>query len=316
MESILIGNGINIANGNAYLNAENVKKRFLEVLKNKYKLFEKCLGVKELSYDNIINEILKDNSNVCIEQLSGKLFDYFYKLILKDNKFCWNDCYRLIELIGVISIESLFIVDNKFKAPIITEMYANKIKKYNNIFTLNYVENWDKENRCIYLHGNINKYLSEYNNQEIISNILANTLNLNSNDKRYIKLNLKDVIFIPDNKIVDKYCYVGEGLFCNKCGLEVYPANDLFPDNGKGDIYKCLNDIKNIDIFGMSPYGDKSLIERISNIQKITIYVYNSKKEEIDEWKKYIPHAIFKDAKEFMSKNKYEVEKFIWKTRI
>ena len=157
MESILIGNGINIANGNAYLNAENVKKRFLEVLKNKYKLFEKCLGVKELSY-NIINEILKDNSNVGIEQLSGKLFDYFYKLILKDNK--------------------------------------------------------------------------------------------------------------------------------------------------------------NIDIFGMSPYGDKSLIERISNIQKITIYVYNSKKEEIDEWKKYIPHAIFKDAKEFMSKNKYEVEKFIWKLKI
>mgnify|MGYP006871107436 FL=1 len=47
MESILIGNGINIANGNAYLNAENVKKRFLEVLKNKYKLFEKFLGVKE-----------------------------------------------------------------------------------------------------------------------------------------------------------------------------------------------------------------------------------------------------------------------------
>lgn len=27
------------------------------------------------------------------------------------------------------------------------------MKKYDKIFALNYVEYWDKENRCIYLHG-------------------------------------------------------------------------------------------------------------------------------------------------------------------
>ena len=151
------------------------------------------------------------------------------------------------------------------------------------------------------MHGNINSYLSKYNGQNITSSILKYTLHLESYDANYIELDFRDIIFIPDNEIVDKYSYVGEGLFLNKCGLTIYPANDLFPDDGKGDIYKELDNIKNIEIFGMSPYGDQSLIKKISKIENIIIYVYNMNMEEIREWAKYIQNAIFKDSKEFIT---------------
>ncbi len=301
MKCLLLGNGLNIANHNDYLMIDNVRTRFLSILKSKYKLFEKCLCIDSLNYEDLKDSILKDNNG--IEQLSGNLFDYFYNLLKINNKFCWNDCFRLIELIASISIESLFIVDGKYKKPIISIDYENKIKKYDKVFTLNYVEDWDKENKCIYLHGNINNYLSNYRGQNIISNILKYSLHLEAIPTNYLELDFSDIIFIPDNKIVDKHSYVGEGLFCGKCGLPVYPSDDLFLDSGKGDIYEKLNHVEYIDIFGMSPYGDKSLIDKISYIKNVTIYVHNMNSDEIKEWKKYLSNAKFKDSKEFITAN-------------
>lgn len=47
--------------------------------------------------------------------------------------------------------------------PIDKDEYQYKIKNtYNNIFSLNYIENWDLENTVIYLHGNIKKYINSY----------------------------------------------------------------------------------------------------------------------------------------------------------
>ena len=66
------------------------------------------------------------------------------------------------------------------------------------------------------------------------------------------------------------------------------------------DIYKIIDEIDEIEIFGVSPFGDKSLLEKLGNINKVIIYVYNSDYKDIVEWKKYIPNAIFKDSSDFL----------------
>lgn len=302
VKNILIGNGINLANENDFLNIESVKERFFNILEEKYTLFREALYLEALQFNEIKKSVLSKRS-LSIEGLAGNLFEYIKHEIENIRKFCWNDCYRIIEIIGVICIESLFIVDKKLKYPKISKKYIKKISSYNNVFTLNYVEDWDENHECIYLHGRIKKYLNEYNGEYLMSYILMQTPEIRKLiPKNVLKIDLYDVIFIPDNEMVYKYHYVGLGLFPNKCNLDVYPAPDLFPHSGKGDIYKCLDNLKSIEIFGVSPYGDKSIFKKTSKIEDVTIYIYNmaEDKEEVTEWKKYVPHAIFKDSMDFL----------------
>lgn len=301
--NILIGNGINLANKNEFLNADLVNKRFLTILKKKFILFKKALYLDDLDFNDVENSISKCYS-LGIENLAGKLFEYIKRKIEEKVDFCWNHCYRLIEIIGLICIESLFIVDEKLKYPYISKEYIEKFNSYDNIFTLNYVETWDQSNRCTYLHGKIDKYLSKYNGEFLISYILTQTAEIKKIiPKNVIKIDLYDVIFIPDNEMVNKYHYVSLGLVPNKCNLPIYPASDLLPYSGKGDIYNSLDGLKSIEIFGVSPYGDKAILEKISKIKDVTVYIYNIDKneKEVKEWKKYIKHAIFKDSMEFLS---------------
>ena len=293
--SLLIGNGLNLANDNIYLYPNNIYERFLNILKDKIWLFEKCLYLEKVDFDNLKQYI--GNENIGIEQLSGKVFSYFCKLIQNKGELNWNFCYRLTELLGCTSIEAIFIVNGKFEIPKVSEKYIKKLEMYKQLFTLNYVENWANNSNIIYLHGSLEKYFKNYNSELIISNILAHTSEINIDLTNSIKLDFKDIIFIPENDLFDKYIYVGEGLTLNKCGLIIFPANDLFLYSGKGDIYKDLDNINELDIFGMSPFGDVSLIKKISKIEKVTIYIYND--NEIDEWKKYIPNAIFKNSDQF-----------------
>ena len=170
------------------------------------------------------------------------------------------------------------------------------MNKYDKIFTLNYIESWDKNNTCIYLHGNISKFFQNYNGQSVTTNILIH----NPEIKDYFKdnpvvLDLGEIIFVPDNKKVNKLSYVGTPYYPSNT---LYPADDLFLKESK-DIYEDLDNAESLDIFGVSPYGDKSLINKLMKIPQITIYVHNLNELEIMEWKKSLPWAIFKDSSSF-----------------
>lgn len=67
------------------------------------------------------------------------------------------------------------------------------------------------------------------------------------------------------------------------------------------DIYKELDALENIDIFGMSPDGDESIIDRIKNIKNKKIYVYKLNEKEIKKWKNYGIEGSFIDSSKFLN---------------
>ncbi len=296
MNSLLIGNGLNLTNKeNNFLNTKEIASRFKDNLSIYWNVIEKLIYKDKLD----ISEILKRlDKNKGIEELSGIVFGFLYDEIKKEREFSWNDCYRLVEILGEISLKSIFFKDT-FMIPKVTSEYVSIInQRYENIFSLNYIEDWDINRKVNYLHGNLKKYLKE--GIDIGSNILSHNEDyIKFKTSEYAKVDFLDVVFMPTNDILNKYNYIEEGLFPEKCGLSVYPANDLFPYGGK-DMYSALNEIQNIDIFGMSPYGDKALIDKISKIENVKIYIYNLNESEINKWREFGVNANFIDSKEFL----------------
>ncbi len=101
---------------------------------------------------------------------------------------------------------------------------------------------------------------------------------------------------MPTNNIVDKYNYIIDGLYPSN---DLFPAEDLFPYGGR-DIYKNLDNIDKIEIFGMSPYGDKTIIDKIKKIKNKKIFVYNLEQDQINEWEKYGINNCFIDSSRFL----------------
>lgn len=295
MKNILIGNGLNLTNynENSFLSKHNIYDRFIENLNKYWIIINKLVNLKELNIEPLKQEL---NSADGIETLAGKVFQYIYNKIELKRKFSWNDSYRLIEILGEISIKSIFFCENKFLIPKISDEYKSKIERiYDNIFTLNYIEDWDNNGNVKYLHGNLKKYVRKYSN--IGSMLLSNNKQyLSFKEEEYEKIDFKDIVFMPTNSIVNKYNYIVQGL-CPRDNL--YPADDLVPYSGR-DIYKYLDNLDNIDVFGMSPYGDETIIGKIKKIENKKIYVHNLNKAEIDEWKKYEIENCFVDSNEFL----------------
>lgn len=297
MRNLLIGNGLNLTNKeNDFLYNNRIVFRFKENLKKYYQIFKEMFRLTIDNFDGLLDSI---NENEGIEIVAGKVFDYIHDEVKKTGEFSWNDCYRLIELISEIAIKSIFFENETFKIPTISDEYQEKIKNtYNNIFSLNYIEDWDIENKVIYLHGNIKKYINNY--CDISSKLLThNDVYKKLKNKDAIKIDFSEIIFIPTNYLVDKYIYVEEGLVPQKCGLNVYPANDLFPNGGRS-IYEKIEKIESLEILGVSPYGDEALIKKISKIPQIRIYIYNLNQNEILKWKESGIEAEFVDSEEFL----------------
>ena len=81
----------------------------------------------------------------------------------------------------------------------------------------------------------------------------------------------------------------------------LFPANDLFLCEPK-KLYAELDDVKCIEIFGLSPYGDKDLIDKLNGMEMVTVYVYDkNNNEQADKWDKNLKckHTI-KDSKEIL----------------
>ena len=296
MKNLLIGNGLNLTNykENSFLEPNEIYDRFIKNLTDYWNVINRLVDQNEMNLEKLIKQLCSKEG---IEENAGKVFRYIYHEITLKGEFSWNDSYRLVEILGEIAIKSIFFKEKLFLIPKITDEYINKITtNYDNVYTLNYIEDWDKKENLNYLHGNLKKYINSY--CDIGSRVLSNNAEyckFKTND--YIKIDFKDIIFMPINDIINKYNYIVEGLYPRN---NLYPADDLFSYGGR-DIYKNLEQLDNIDIFGMSPYGDEAIIDKIKNIKNKNIYVYKLNNNEINKWMSYGIKNCFIDSEEFLN---------------
>ena len=242
---------------------------------------------------------IKDN----IERLSGKVFCYIKQ---KKANFTLNDRYRLIEILANISIESIFLQDSKVYIPKIPFKFISALESYNKIFSLNYYDNININKEITYLHGKL--HIGKYESSPKIMVCPSFLYKYNEEykeiiDKEYIEydkifIDARSIVLMPEIINYTKQNHFGEGLYPDE---KLYPANDLFPSSGMGDLYAKLDDIEKLDIFGMSPYGDEDLINKITKIQDVTVYVYDLKNNsEKDEWIRKVKNVKLKDSEEFL----------------
>lgn len=287
-KSLLLGNGINIRLGIDSLKASEIRKRFSDNLKIYKPLIEKMFDVN-------MNKIIEEYSNVAEDESIEKLVTILEESIIKNHKgyFTKNDEIRLEDIIVDIGLTSIFF-NVKTRINLKRQDVALKLADYKNIFTLNYYEFWDENHICKYLHGKFD--LSMYDNikkkilisekwkdipeyKKIIDELHK------ENDIDILYRNNTDVILSSANKHKDKLNYVA-GLYPSN---DIYPSDDLLLINCK-QLYKELDGIEYLDIYGMSPYGDVAIINKIKNVKNVKVYVYDKEHhdDQLKEWEKIL----------------------------
>lgn len=278
-----------------------IKERFRHnIYRNSFALKTLC-GVT-ISKD-VCNGIIQSSRVDGIESLAGSL--YIYIKTHASQKWTDNDEIRLQDIVKCIALTSIFY-DEMGKICI---DYDSKqlldISGYEKVYTLNYIEFWDKNEKCIYLHGKID--LDSLGDEQ---NILLASRERNHFSKYKDAMNdigksnnvklidTSNIIFSPDNIPKEKL----NDVVGVRPSNNLYPADDLFLRSPK-ELYEQLRDVEELDIFGLSPYGDNSLIDVINKMKFVTIYVLNKKNSvETEVWDKMLrcPHAI-KDSSEAKS---------------
>ena len=161
------------------------------------------------------------------------------------------------------------------------------MEDYDYIFTLNYIEFWDDEHRCIHLHGKID--LSKLRDKKASILVSAGGMNYKEYAKAVdnirktnsvIEFYPNDIVFAPSEVEKDKLVCVTGISPSNR----LYPADDLFLYRAK-ELYADLDLVDELDVFGMSPFGDESIIEKINEKNLIRIFVYNkNENDETEVW--------------------------------
>ena len=300
-KGLLLGNGINARIGIKRLDVSEIKERFRHNIYRHSFLLETLYGVT-LSKD-ACNDIIHSSRVDGIESLAGSLYIYIKTHV--SQKWTNNDEIRLQDVVKCIALTSIFYDD---MGKICTDYDSKKlldISEYEKIYTLNYIEFCDKNEECIYLHGKID--LDSLGNEQ---NILLASRERNffskykdamdiigkSNNVKLI--DTSNIIFSPDSIPKEKLIDV-IGVFLSD---NLYPADDLFLRSPK-ELYVQLRTVEELDVFGLSPYGDYSLIDVINKMKFVTIYVHNRKNSvEVEVWDKILhcPHT-FKDSSEAKS---------------
>ncbi len=301
--NLLLGNGVNI-NSNVFFRSEEINKRIEKTIENGIYF----LGLQyNLNFLGIIRDNFDFSNNLDnVEVLLGKLFkvvienkqDYFKQLTEK--KFL-----EVLTLLKIIIINAIFTVDNQLIKLDIPEYIVDKINSYDKIFSLNYFEFWDKTNKSIHLHGKIryqrfdrDDFTIDKNREKYYINYASAIDDLLSEKFYFPIVNIDEIIMLPIgykinkqriNEIQNKY---------DQFGFVQLKKEQL--DNVQ-KLYEQLNNLEDISLFGVSPFGDKTLIDKLSIIPNVTIYVYNLDENDIEsnEWKKILPNAKLIDSKYF-----------------
>lgn len=156
------------------------------------------------------------------------------------------------------------------------------------VFTLNYYEFWDYNHIAVPLHGRVDLDAIHENINVLVSSLRMSydkyreaVEKVARNNKVQI-VNLSDIIFAP-SAVIKEHLICVEG---------IYPSNRLFPADDlylilikKQKLYEDIKNVDELDIFGMSPYGDDSLIHIINTKLKVRVFIYNKdSNHETREW--------------------------------
>lgn len=264
-KNLLLGNGINQCSDMKLFSTSLIKDRFCKSI----------LNIDEAKYEELRRYLIDSVSVICnkedlnIEQLASEVYDHIKTKIENEVGYFSGNCdQRIKRILKEIALKAIFVIEGKFIEIEICSEIKDIIEKYDSIFSLNYYEYWDKLKITKHLHGNIKKSpegntISDY--EECIFTPLLN---------------------IPKSK--------SEALYPSN---HLDPAKDLYP-MGDFVLYEELNGLNEIDIFGVSPYGDDELFAKLQEIREKTIFIYkmNDKKDDLSEWKKVIGPANYVDS--------------------
>jgi hypothetical protein len=282
-KGLLLGNGINARLDIGDLSVIGIGERFKKNVLVYSVIIKKILGVqiKEDFWKALENQ----GCELGIEILAGILYSY----IKNGKKSAWtdNDEYRVQDIIVCICITSIFYVENGKISQVYDKSKLPIMNGYDYIFTLNYVEFWDEEDKCIHLHGRID--LTKLCNKKytiLVSNRMMNlkdyveAVDCIQKTNSVIEFYPNDIIFAPNEVEKNKLVCV-TGLHPSN---KLYPADDLFFYRPK-ELYTELDLVDELDVFGMSPYGDESIIDKINSKNRIRVFVYNkNENKETKEW--------------------------------
>ena len=299
---LLLGNGINLHLGIKDLSARSIAGRFKNNVLTYSIIFDKVFGVK--IRDDFWGRVENLHDELGIETLAGLLYDYIKRE--KSQKDIWipNDDIRIQDMLTCLCISSIFFKEDGMINYEFNRDNLPFFNKYDSIYTLNYIEFWDEMSKCIYLHGKFDvRKLNNIKGSILVSESemkldeYAKAVDQISNKNNVILFNPKDIIFAPNmikkNNLV---CVTGLRLWEN-LRLE----DDLFMIEPK-NLYVDLEKVDELDVFGMSPSGDDSIIDKINSKRKVRVFVDNKNSNvQADEWNKKLTceHEIF-DSKEFM----------------
>lgn len=282
-KGLLLGNGINACIGIEDLSRESIQQRFLYNVELYSPIIESLFGVR--MDKEFLGHINGKSTVYGIETLARFLYDY----IKRETNIKWteNDEYRIQDVVSSVSLLAIFYLNdgkvggkyNKEKVP--------QMEGYDYIFTLNYFEFWDIEKKSIHLHGRVD--FTKFVDVKKAVFVSKDRMNLKEyaiavkdieKSNAIIEFSPNSVIFAPEGMHKNKLICVS-GVFPSD---NLYPADDLFLYRGK-DLYTELDSVDEIDIFGMSPYGDDDIIDIINNKNMVKVYIYDKENNrETDDW--------------------------------
>lgn len=245
-KGLLIGNGINACMGIKDLSVACISERFRKNVKIYSEIIQNIFNVQ--IEENFFVNLERRTEQIGIETLAGIL----YKYIKEDKTGIWtdNDEYRIQDIIACICLTSIFF---KEEGKISQKCELSKLpqmKEYEYIYTLNYIEFWDKGNTCIHLHGRID--LSKLNDKKNAMLVSEGRLNLDeyANAVERIKEANNIIEFSPNNIIFAPEGIEKQNLVCVS-GLRpsnrLYPASDLFLYRPK-KLYTELDNVDELDV--------------------------------------------------------------------
>jgi hypothetical protein len=303
---ILIGNGINLGKDNPDFSYDNVRRRFLrcvDMTSSVFNPFVSSLSVEQLSKAIADVDNIEKIATELYNHIKGKYDDEHESPLLKYNN-AWHFIQTLIKLIAVTA---LFTKGRNIIAPNIDDALVAKIKRCENIYTLNYIEKWDTENRCTYLHSKISFPADGAFDKD--NSLFYDVNRYDIGDEFYCYKSIIDELRKTHNLIplecTDSFRFSPD-MFDKTEGL--YPSEGLCPSKGlypKGTYnYNELVCSKEICLYGVSPVGDDKLINKLKEIQergRVIVYVYEYKKDnsQANVWRKHIKNIEIRDCEDF-----------------
>lgn len=302
--NLLLGNGINMHLGVSNMGMNDIAIRFTQCLIRSSPIYELLFGIN--FNDDICIKLFPDIAKCNIELLADKLYD----LVIHNTNKSLSDNLKmqLIDAIICTAITAIFYNEQEKLGNYYNKESVPNMALFDNIYTLNYAEFWDDSSKCTFLHGKYNmnsiicddkpvlhysceRYLGYEGYKELIEEM--------KKDYNMCELYTRNIVFSP--AFFEKVEIINLGLYPSS---SLYPAEDYFLREVIS-LYKELDGIDEIEVFGMSPYGDDNLINILNKMKNVVVYIHNrydkDNNKQADIWESLLkgPHSLL-DSKEIM----------------